>query len=372
MANKKSLDAKAYINGKVNDMREQFVKVTDKWAKKQLVETFKKTTSSDEYQENLAIVNEDTDVIRKYAKRKKWWDITSEEFKDAKTEFYGKDMNLNLWEDFEKLSKDEQCKYIIDKFWYTQYSFDCLIRYDLVGKINNEDRGNFSNLNNSSAQYLLRQDDYEFQILFFEHIWSFWELNEETLNLIIKEIIWINHMSWVFSEKNTKYILDNIDGDRLFGGVSELDMKILIAHRKFSFWKWKDTEKSMINYLYRRLGEYRSVLSKWILFDSINEVKDRKNKKSLETYKITPNNIRLTKIIKKCSPSFANDCDKILLLDAVWNNKDVLGWYIRHYNHFAICSRLDRNVADPQYKNIWISEDMLLQAQKRLQSMNEK
>jgi hypothetical protein len=52
-ANKKSIDAKVYINGKVNDMKEQFVKAPDEEARKQLVETFRETTSSDEYQEKL-------------------------------------------------------------------------------------------------------------------------------------------------------------------------------------------------------------------------------------------------------------------------------------------------------------------------------
>lgn len=103
LANKKSIDAKTYINSKVNDMREKFKNSPDEEVRKQLVETFRKTTSSDEYQENLKIVNEDANIIRKDAKMKKWWDITSEEFNDIKTEFYGKDMSLDFWEDFEKL-----------------------------------------------------------------------------------------------------------------------------------------------------------------------------------------------------------------------------------------------------------------------------
>ena len=114
--NKKSIDAKAYINGQVNKFREERRKTSGEEAKKELAETLRETTSSDKYQENLKVVREDSDAVRKYAKRQKWWDITPEEFKDAKTEFYGKDMNLNLWEDFENLSKYEQYKYIIDKF----------------------------------------------------------------------------------------------------------------------------------------------------------------------------------------------------------------------------------------------------------------
>ena len=121
-ANKKSIEAKAYINGNVNDMREQFVKAPDEEARKQLVETFRETTSSDEYQEKLGIVREDTDIVRKHARRKKGEDLTSQEFKDAKTEFYGKDMDLEFWEEFWKLKLWERVNYIFDKFWDTDYA----------------------------------------------------------------------------------------------------------------------------------------------------------------------------------------------------------------------------------------------------------
>ena len=75
-ANKKSLDAKAYINGKVNKFREERRKTSGEEARRQLAENFKETTSTDEYQENLKVVREDSDAVRKYAKRKKWWDVT--------------------------------------------------------------------------------------------------------------------------------------------------------------------------------------------------------------------------------------------------------------------------------------------------------
>ena len=78
---KKSLEAKAYINGKVNDMREKFKEASDEEAKKQLLETFRETTSSDEYQENLKIVREDTETIRR-----DWRKRTSIPYR---TKFYG-------------------------------------------------------------------------------------------------------------------------------------------------------------------------------------------------------------------------------------------------------------------------------------------
>ena len=102
-ANKKSLDAKAYINAQVNEIREKIRKATDEETRRQLIENFNEMTSSDEYQRNLAIVQEDTDAIRKEARKRKLWDITSEEFEEAKTDFYGKDMDLHFWDDFEKL-----------------------------------------------------------------------------------------------------------------------------------------------------------------------------------------------------------------------------------------------------------------------------
>ncbi len=126
-ANKKSFEAKAYINGKVNDMREKLKKTPDNEARKQLADTFRETTSSDEYQEKLDIVNEDVSNIRKNAKMKKWWDITPEEFKKAKAEFYGKDMDLHFWEDFEKLNFSEKVDYIFEKFWDTDYAADLII-----------------------------------------------------------------------------------------------------------------------------------------------------------------------------------------------------------------------------------------------------
>ena len=54
-ANEKSLKAKAYINGQVNKFREERRKISDEEARKQLAENFRKTTSSEEYQEQLKI-----------------------------------------------------------------------------------------------------------------------------------------------------------------------------------------------------------------------------------------------------------------------------------------------------------------------------
>lgn len=362
--NQKSLDAKAYINGKVSDMREKFTKAPNDGTKKQLVETFRETTSSDEYQENLAIVQKDTEAVRNYAKRQKWWDITSKEFKDARTEFYGKDMDLNLWEDFEKLSRDEQYKYIIDKFWYTQYSFDCFMRYKLVGIISDKDRSNFSNLNNSSAQYVLNNADCWGEMVFFKHIWSFWDFNEVTLNLLIKWIPYcIGYMNGYFSEKDTKYILNHID----MHGYKQLKyISLFINYKKFKFWKWKDSLESMINYLYTN----QDIRSKWAFLDAIDEFKKRKNKESFEKYKILPKNVKIIKVIKACDPGTNFECDKILSLDVVWKNKEVLEWYMQNYNRYAVCNRKGRR--EEENKDMWISEDMLLKAKKQLQSMIDK
>lgn len=127
-ANKKSLDAKSYINAQVNEMREKFSKATDEETRKQLIENFRETTSSDEYQKNLAVVQKDTDAIRNEARERKWWDISSEEFEEAKIDFYGKNMDLHFWDDFEKLDFWEKVDYIFEKFWDTDYAADLMIK----------------------------------------------------------------------------------------------------------------------------------------------------------------------------------------------------------------------------------------------------
>lgn len=115
-ANKTSLIAKAYINGKVNDMREKFREAPDEEAKKQLVETFRETTSSEEYKENLRIVNEDAKAVRKSLKP---WE-RKEKFGEAKEDFYWK---LNLYfgsEDLEerkKMDNFEKIDFLFKKLW---------------------------------------------------------------------------------------------------------------------------------------------------------------------------------------------------------------------------------------------------------------
>ena len=100
-ANKESLNAKAYINGKVNDMRKQIVKVPAEKARKQLIKNFREITSSDEYQENLNIVNRDADAIRKSLNP---WE-RREKFGEAREDFYGP---LYMWltdKDIKELEK---------------------------------------------------------------------------------------------------------------------------------------------------------------------------------------------------------------------------------------------------------------------------
>lgn len=128
-ANEKSINAKAYIKAQVDEMREKFSKATDEATRQKLIKTFKdEITSSDEYQDNLAVVMEDTDAIRKETRERKWWDITLGEFEAAKTEFYGKDMDLEFWEDFEKLDLWKKVDYIFERFWDTDYAADLIIK----------------------------------------------------------------------------------------------------------------------------------------------------------------------------------------------------------------------------------------------------
>lgn len=126
-ANKKSLNAKAYISGKVNDMREQFCKAPDEEARKQLVETFRETISSDEYQENLRVVNEDAKTLRKSLKP---WERTTENFEAKKEEFYWKlNAHLSDKELKELQGKDiyEKLDFLCKKFWFWNKLYSMIV-----------------------------------------------------------------------------------------------------------------------------------------------------------------------------------------------------------------------------------------------------
>ena len=291
-ANEKSLNARAYINSHISDMREKFSKVTDEKVRWQLIETFNELTSSDEYQGNLAIVQEDIGAVRQYARRKKWWDITPEEFNEAKAEFYGKDMDLNLWENFEKLSKGDQIRYIIDKFWYTQYSFDCLLKYKLTTVLDENDRKNFRNLNNKSAQTLLmRKGTLESEDVqrFFSHIDNFWTFNDKTLNLIVDNSTWFNYIHWKFSKKNTHYILKKLKEK----GINEnIGISLLCNYNKFTFSKWIDGLDFIVDYLYKNFAS-------GILIKDLLDIRKEKKEGKTINYKLTPSNIKILWILKK-------------------------------------------------------------------------
>lgn len=122
-ANKKSLDAKAYINGKVSEMREKRKKTTDESARKNLIETFRETTASDEYQEKLKIVHEDT----KFLRGRYYGNISLEKRKE---EFYWKirtyltDKELT---EFEKMDMDEKLDFLCDRFWWWDESYSMIV-----------------------------------------------------------------------------------------------------------------------------------------------------------------------------------------------------------------------------------------------------
>lgn len=176
-ANEKSINAKAYINGKIDDMRQQLKWVdkatehlkwlagADKLLKKELLKNFREETASPEYQKNLKVVHDDTQIIREYAKQKKWWAISAKEFKDAKTEFYWKDMDLGpdgekLW----GLLTDWQVSYLIDKFWNDRALWIVLDRIRAKGTWNLTKHRilSFKNLSKSSAKRILENDSYWF------------------------------------------------------------------------------------------------------------------------------------------------------------------------------------------------------------------
>ena len=154
---KKSLEAKAYINGKVNDMREKFKEASDEEAKKQLLETFRETTSSDEYQENLKIVREDTETIRR-----DWRKRTSIPYR---TKFYGGSYEdamisayswwpvgqLSAFLDKNEIGQREKVKddpemwirFLFKKFWNGDKTLDFIMRYASGQLMSNQERSSF-------------------------------------------------------------------------------------------------------------------------------------------------------------------------------------------------------------------------------------
>ena len=252
MANKKSIDAKAYINSKLHDMREQF-KWTDenlkwvdenllkvinenlKWVdenlketlKKALIEAFRKDVASSEYQENLKIVREDSNIIREYLKRKKWGAITPKEFEDGKTEFYGQNMNLKFKNiNFEWLSKRNKIKYIFDKYWGGDKALWLILDMAYIkehgGYWDSEIRGrlfegifSFNNLSLSSAKRLMKFIPFSnilflYPIYFKDSVYN----NDEIIEFISKEIrgynLNIKSLSNKMTTNNKKKMISSI------------------------------------------------------------------------------------------------------------------------------------------------------------------
>lgn len=98
--NEHSLSCRNYVQKKVSESKDRFVKFKDSMKNSGLDEDTQKTLRnalvaqerssfhSDDYQEALKVVHEDTDAIRNYLKRKYGRDISSEEFEEWKRDFY--------------------------------------------------------------------------------------------------------------------------------------------------------------------------------------------------------------------------------------------------------------------------------------------
>ena len=232
-ANKKSLDAKAYINAQVNEIREKIRKTPDEEARKQLAENFKETTSSEEYQENLAVVQEDTDIIREYSKRKKWWDITPEEFDAAKVDFYGKNMNLEFWEDFEKLDLWKKVDYIFEKFWDTDYAADLIISIISASK-NNKNGIKFKKRILSD---ILRKGEYYDGALkdaiddIFDKFWA-WQIWLR-LAMLFSDCVNVNRMTDLIKET---YVYDRWFYKEYKRNVTENTLKYILKWNDFCRW----------------------------------------------------------------------------------------------------------------------------------------
>ena len=119
-ASKKSLNAKDYINRKVNNMRDAFENASDEETRKQLIETFRETTASDEYQENLKIVLEDAKMLRERLtpeqRTSKNLEISKKHYYwPNKIDAYLSDRELN---EFEKKDLYDKLDFLYDKFWW--------------------------------------------------------------------------------------------------------------------------------------------------------------------------------------------------------------------------------------------------------------
>ncbi len=262
MSNKKSVDAKAYINAKVDDMRKAF-KWADKSEKQALIDTFRADVSSPEYQENLKIVHDDSKVIREKLQIEKWRSITSEEFQTAKTKFYGQNMNLGKYDkDFESWDTYRKIEYLFDKYWngdktlwlvldmadkwwWRDYLFQTYIHFrdsDIEERLFKTSKQYFENLSLPSAKKLA--DYIPFAFLLFTHPNSFkeWVYND---NEIIKSIVKhrfgkdFNTYRYLIGEDNLKLLLSKMTSD---------SQKKLVSHIAWYGGKW--ARRLMSNFIY--------------------------------------------------------------------------------------------------------------------------
>jgi len=181
-ASKASLDAKGYINGKVNEMKEKFKKTQDESARKELIETFRETTSSDEYQKQLKIVNENAKSLRKWLNP---WDRTPENFEKAKEDFYWKlNTYLSSEEIREFLEKDmyEQIDFLFKKFWDWDKTLSIILNLADRGEMPYE-----SNVNRDGKRTHYWDTKYE------ERMYRMWVHNKfHNLSVkVAKELLWL-------------------------------------------------------------------------------------------------------------------------------------------------------------------------------------
>lgn len=339
MSNKKSVDAKAYINAKVNDMRQAF-KWADKSEKQALIDTFRADVSSPEYQENLQIVHDDSKIIREYLKRKKWWTINSHEFKDGKTQFYGKNMDLEFNDaQFESLNKYQKIQYLFDKYWDGDKTLWLIL--DMADKWHWDhpwkrvwdtdiekwmfDIGywRFNNLSLSSAKRLM--SFYPFYGLLFQSPDSFkeWVYNDENLiRFVAKWIATIDTLYWTYvqvEESNTKSLLSKMTSD---------SQKKLVSHIVWYGWYW--AKWLMSNFIYLNLWEWIDTFD-YIISEIVENIDDKSLLNIIQDH---------SNILNKCSFNKKN-CDNYVhekkIVDAlieVWK-KQLLRDNIRYFKHLS-------------------------------------
>ena len=213
---------------------------------------------------------------------KKWWNITPEEFKKAKTEFYGQDMDLHFWEDFEKLDLWKKVDYIFERFWDTDYAADLIIK--LLKTLAPKQWGTYyyvKNIRNELIDNYNDGNDYNYIYRWLSE--KFWKgiVKARIYYYLVDQIIWEgNYSEWV------KWLTDIVYED--YKNMTQNTLKKILLTENF--------KKFAVEYLPANTENHR-VLEHLVRWCKDWEISD------LWLIKVLKDNVRiLRKIVVKLSP----------------------------------------------------------------------